>query len=99
MLIEPVEMASMGAIELRWPRRMIEPLPNCFSICPTAMSMAFVRSLRSSNDMRSPLLRLSNVAEDYRLRYGLRRPSRGRGTILHRGLSCPARSRELEEAE
>src|SRR3954465_10879094 len=27
---------------------MIEPLPNCFSICPTARSSAFRRSLRSS---------------------------------------------------
>jgi hypothetical protein len=32
MLIDPVEMVSIGAIAPRWPRRMIDPLPNCFSI-------------------------------------------------------------------
>ena len=30
MLMEPVEMDSIGAMAPRWPRRMIEPLPNCF---------------------------------------------------------------------
>ena len=34
------------------PRRMIEPLPNCFSIWPTAASMAFTRS-RSLRSLRS----------------------------------------------
>jgi hypothetical protein len=34
-----------------WPRRMMAPLPNCFSIWPTAMSMALVRSFRSSSAM------------------------------------------------
>src|SRR5450759_5685546 len=36
-----------------WPRRMMEPLPNCFSIWLTASSMAFARSrsLRSSEAM------------------------------------------------
>ena len=54
MLMEPVEIASIGAMAPRCPRRMIEPLPNCFSIWPTAMSMALVRSFRSSSGMRSP---------------------------------------------
>ena len=36
MLIEPVEMASIGWIAPFLPSRMIEPLPNCFSIWPTA---------------------------------------------------------------
>ena len=31
---------------------MIEPLPNCFSIWPTALSMALVRSFRSSSGMQ-----------------------------------------------
>jgi hypothetical protein len=31
-LSEPVEMASIGAMAPFSPRRMIEPLPNCFSI-------------------------------------------------------------------
>ena len=48
MLIEPVEMTSTGATALFWPSRMIEPLPNCFSIWPTATSSAFNRSCRSS---------------------------------------------------
>ncbi len=52
MLMEPVEMESMGPMVFFWPRRMIEPLPNCFSICPTAMSMARVRSFWSSNGMQ-----------------------------------------------
>jgi hypothetical protein len=44
MLMAPVEIVSVGAIAFRWPSRMIAPLPNCFSICPTAASMAFMRS-------------------------------------------------------
>ncbi len=35
-LIEPVEIAGMGAMASLPPSRMIEPLPNCFSIWPTA---------------------------------------------------------------
>src|SRR3954463_10219151 len=54
MLIEPVEIESTGAMAPFWPSRMIEPLPNCFSIWPTAMSMALLRSFRSSSAMRSP---------------------------------------------
>ena len=38
---------STGAIMLLAPSRMIEPLPNCFSIWPTAASSAFIRSCRS----------------------------------------------------
>ncbi|MGH6784048.1 MAG: hypothetical protein ACREBP_05425, partial [Sphingomicrobium sp.] len=52
MLIDPVEITSMGAIGPRCPRRMIDPLPNCFSIWPTAMSSALVRSFTSSKGMR-----------------------------------------------
>ena len=47
MLMAPVEIDSTGAMTLFWPRRMIEPLPNCFSIWPTAVSSAFIRSCRS----------------------------------------------------
>ena len=38
----------------RLPSRMIEPLPNCLSICARAASIAFARSFRSS--AMSPLL-------------------------------------------
>ena len=41
--MEPVEMAAMGTTSLL-PRRMMEPLPNCFSICESAKSIARERS-------------------------------------------------------
>src|ERR1035438_7893127 len=49
--IAPVEMIAIGTIASFEPKRMIEPLPNCFSICAKARSIAFVRSsafIRSS---------------------------------------------------
>src|SRR3954468_14085732 len=48
--MEPVEIAGIAVMASFCPRRMIEPLPNCFSIWPTAISMALARSrsLRSS---------------------------------------------------
>src|SRR3990170_1855548 len=65
MLIEPVEIASVGAIALRWPSRMIEPLPNCFSICPTATSSALSRSFCSSAAMiQDPFERVGEIAPD-----------------------------------
>src|SRR5580704_4015059 len=42
--IAPVEITEMGTIASFDPRRMIEPLPNCFSICETANSIALPRS-------------------------------------------------------
>ena len=48
MLIDPVGMLAIGAMASFWPSRMIEPLPNCFSIWPTAISSARARSLVSS---------------------------------------------------
>src|SRR5436190_24297683 len=39
----PVEMASMAML-VRSPMRMIEPLPNCLSIWPKAISSALSRS-------------------------------------------------------
>ena len=42
--IEPVEMTEIGTIASLLPRRMIEPLPNCFSICESASSTARERS-------------------------------------------------------
>ena len=39
------ESQSIGWMAPFWPRRMIEPLPNCFSIWPTARSTALRRSL------------------------------------------------------
>src|ERR1700679_1280309 len=42
--IEPVLMVEIGTIASLLPRRMIEPLPNCFSICESARSIARERS-------------------------------------------------------
>src|ERR1035438_4286982 len=42
--IDPVGITAMGTIASFDPNRMIEPLPNCFSICETASSIALPRS-------------------------------------------------------
>src|SRR6202040_305488 len=42
--IAPVEITAMGTIASFDPNRMIDPLPNCFSICDTANSIALPRS-------------------------------------------------------
>src|SRR5580704_14366173 len=42
--IAPVGITAMGTIASFEPKRMIEPLPNCFSICAKARSIALVRS-------------------------------------------------------
>src|ERR1700722_10808700 len=42
--MEPVEMTEMGPMASLAPRRMTEPLPNCFSSCESAVSMALLRS-------------------------------------------------------
>src|ERR1700683_2743893 len=42
--IAPVEITAMGTMASFDPRRMIEPLPNCFSICANARSIALLRS-------------------------------------------------------
>src|ERR1700739_2026739 len=42
--IDPVEITEMGTMASFDPHRMIEPLPNCFSICATARSIALTRS-------------------------------------------------------
>src|SRR4029077_15799152 len=42
--IEPVGITFTGARTARFPRRMIEPLPYCFSICEIARSRFFVFS-------------------------------------------------------
>src|SRR6266849_4724366 len=39
----PVGITAMGTISFE-PSRMMEPLPNCFSICANAKSIAFPRS-------------------------------------------------------
>src|SRR2546428_296826 len=44
---EPVGIAGTSTFS-RLPRRMIEPLPNCLSICARAASIARARSFRSS---------------------------------------------------
>src|SRR5689334_664987 len=36
----PVEITEIGTIASLLPRRMIDPLPNCFSICDNARSIA-----------------------------------------------------------
>ena len=66
-LIDPVEIAGIGAMASLPPSRMIEPLPNCFSICPTASSTAFARSLstrssRSDSSIFSILSIFSNFS-------------------------------------
>src|SRR5688572_9183203 len=42
---DPVEMTSMATVPFSPPSRMMAPFPNCFSICWTARSRAFDRSL------------------------------------------------------
>jgi len=44
---DPVGMAGTSTFS-RLPRRMIEPLPNCLSICARAASIALARSFLSS---------------------------------------------------
>ena len=46
--IDPVEMTEMGTIASLLPRRMMEPFPNCFSICERASSTARERSSAKS---------------------------------------------------
>src|SRR5262245_32457492 len=50
---DPVGMAGTSTFS-RLPRRMIDPLPNCLSICARAASIALARSFRSSAIGRSP---------------------------------------------
>src|SRR5437763_3746722 len=45
---EPEGIASSAALLSMPPRRMMDPLPNCFSICDTAKSRARDFSVRSS---------------------------------------------------
>src|SRR5436305_12193054 len=40
----PVEITDIGTMASFEPKRMIEPLPNCFSICANARSTALFRS-------------------------------------------------------
>src|SRR6185436_7476991 len=40
---EPVDTTSMSRVAIESPRRMTEPLPNCFSIWPSAAERAFLR--------------------------------------------------------
>jgi hypothetical protein len=56
--VEPVEMTSMSSIALRpaSPRRMTEPLPNCFSIWPSAALSAFLRLSSMSDTPRQRCL-------------------------------------------
>jgi hypothetical protein len=42
--IDPVEITAIGPIASLAPRRITEPLPNCFSSCERAVSMALLRS-------------------------------------------------------
>src|SRR6185437_11266504 len=46
--MEPVEITAMGTIASLLPSRMMEPFPNCFSICDNARSIARVFSALSS---------------------------------------------------
>ncbi len=49
--VDPVEMTSMGSFGLS-PRRMTAPLPNCRSICASAASRAFSRSVPAMGSTR-----------------------------------------------
>jgi hypothetical protein len=42
--IEPVEITAIGPMASFAPRRMTDPLPNCFSSCERAVSIALLRS-------------------------------------------------------
>src|SRR5882724_8121652 len=42
--IAPVGITEIGTMASFDPSRMMEPLPNCFSICANARSIALVRS-------------------------------------------------------
>jgi hypothetical protein len=57
--IAPVEMPDTSEASLSPPNCMIEPLPNCFSICASAASNAFAFSgepaLRAFSSMTNPL--------------------------------------------
>jgi len=56
---EPVDTTSMSSATSPSASRMIEPLPNCFSICASAAARAFCRSFESATN---PLLPSSIVA-------------------------------------
>src|SRR5262245_31645485 len=55
--IAPVEITEIGTIASFEPNRIIEPLPNCFSICANAKSIARFRSsaMKFSCVARTPL--------------------------------------------
>src|SRR5438552_47371 len=67
---DPDEIASNAALLSMPPSRMMDPLPNCFSICDTARSRARLFSVLSSaiNVLSSPMSSASNqkqfVADD-----------------------------------
>src|SRR5215813_12149802 len=46
--MEPVEITEIGTIASLFPSRMMDPLPNCFSICDSARSIALFFSALSS---------------------------------------------------
>src|SRR3979411_739375 len=62
--IEPVEITETGTMASFDPSRRIDPLPNCFSIWPSASSKARARSLSS---MMEKLLLLGGGELNYNL--------------------------------
>src|SRR5262249_41047185 len=52
--MEPVEITAMGTMASLLPSRIIEPLPNCFSIWASARSIAFAFSNLSSANVSLP---------------------------------------------
>ena len=52
--IDPVEMTEIGTTASLLPSFMMEPLPNCFSICEMAVSTARVFSVFSSAMSAAP---------------------------------------------
>src|SRR5882757_9311467 len=47
--IQPVQKAAIGTTASFEPRRITEPLPNCFSSCESAVSIALLRSSATIN--------------------------------------------------
>src|SRR5687768_4085200 len=76
---EPVETASTSYDAAASPRRMTEPLPNCFSIWPSAAESAF---LRLSSIWKSPL-RTSVFGEAERIKAGCINPQEKRCESLN----------------
>jgi hypothetical protein len=75
--IDPVEIELMAANSFA-PRRMIEPLPNCRSICVSALSAAFSLSVGMAMNL-APLVLKTGVLR------GRRRHTAARSKVGSKG--------------